>query len=107
MVTTEKTMVTADYHGIYLDKRAYAVMLAFATLYKPNNFVINGDLIDFYSISKFDKDPRRLNDMQEEINQTNSVLGHLRERLGPDVNMYFVEGNHDNRMQRYLCIRLS
>ena len=104
MVACEKTIVTSDYHGIYLDKRAYAVMLAFATLYKPNNFVINGDLLDFYSISKFDKNSDRLGDMQDEIDQTNYILKHLRDRLGSDVNMYFLEGNHDNRMQKYLWV---
>ena len=98
----EKVMVTSDYHIPYLDEKAYETMIAFAKKYKPDHFVINGDLIDFYGLSTFDKNPDRKYTVVEEITKTRQVLKNLTKRLPKKTKIYFLEGNHEARLQRYL-----
>lgn len=98
----EKVIVTSDYHIPYMDNQAYDVMKQFAKDYKPNHFVINGDLLDFYSLSRFEKNPDRKSTVKEDIELTRTILTDLRKTLGKKTNMYFLEGNHENRLQRFL-----
>lgn len=102
MVKVEKVMVISDIHIPYQSDNAVALMKQFAIDYKPNHFVINGDLVDFYGLSRFDKSPERRDSTQQELVKARALLKDLRKTLGPKTKMYFVEGNHEQRMQRYL-----
>lgn len=95
-------MVTSDYHIPYMDDKAYSLMRAFAKDYKPNVFVINGDMADFYSLSDFDKNPDHF-DLQYEIDESKRILKDLRNTLGNKTTMYMIGDNHmTGRLQRYL-----
>lgn len=63
--------------------------------------VIMGDLIDAYSVSSFDKDPRRKERMPEEFAEARRWLHILREE-NHDAEIHFIEGNHEERFMRYL-----
>jgi len=102
LVEEPKIMVTGDYHIPFMDKNAYRIMTNFAQDYKPDVFIINGDFLDMYSISTFDKNPERKISVPEEIRQGKEVLTELRKNLGKKCKIYFLEGNHENRLQRYL-----
>ena len=99
---TKKVLVTSDYHVPYLDKRAYKIMKSFAKDYKPDIFIINGDLVDFYRLSRFDKNPDRKTTVSDEIHLAREYLEDLRKALGKKTKIYFVGGNHEQRLQRYL-----
>ena len=98
----EKVMVTSDYHVPYMDVKAYEVMKQYIKDYKPNHFVINGDMMDFYKLSKFEKSPDRKSTTNQDIHVAKNILEDLRNTLGKRCKMYFLEGNHENRLQRYL-----
>jgi len=98
----KRIMVTSDYHIPYMDKKAYGAMKTYAKEYKPDVFVINGDLLDFYSISKFDKSPRRKTTFKEEIDLGKTCLTELKKILPSKTQIIYLEGNHENRLQRYL-----
>ena len=49
----QKNMVISDIHIPFQDEDAVAVMQTFAKDYKPDNLYINGDMLDFYSLSSF------------------------------------------------------
>lgn len=55
----ETTVVFGAVHGIYVDHKAWNILLQIINDIKPQRVVINGDFMDCYSISKFDKDPQR------------------------------------------------
>jgi hypothetical protein len=97
-----RNMVICDVHVPYQDDNALAVVEAYAAEYKPDVFVINGDLVDFYNLSVFDKNPERKVDVQGELDGAQQVLHSLRSVLPKGCKMYFLEGNHENRLQRYL-----
>lgn len=65
------------------------------------NIIVLDEVIDFYSLSKFDKDPRRELNLQHEIEQTKEILGNIRKTF-PKAEIKMVESNHDLRLQKFL-----
>ncbi len=68
---------------------------------KPDVIVLLGDILDCYPLSRFLKDPERTNDFQEELASTRKLIQQLR-RIVPSASMYYLEGNHEQRLQKYL-----
>lgn len=97
----KRVMVTSDYHIPYHDEKTIRVMMEYARKYKPDVFVINGDFVDFYSLSKFDKNPKHY-DLDEELTLGKQYLHDLRKAVGKKTKMYYLEGNHEVRLQKYL-----
>lgn len=63
--------------------------------------VIMGDLIDAYSVSSFDKDPRRKETMADEFAEARKWLRVIRDE-NPTAEIHFIEGNHEARFDRYI-----
>lgn len=95
-----KLLFVPDTHSPYENKAAWALMLKVGRALKPHTVVHLGDMADFYAVSAHDKDPRRAFDLWGELQQTNRLLDDL-DSLGARRKI-FCEGNHENRMQRYL-----
>ncbi|MHA1676585.1 MAG: metallophosphoesterase [Candidatus Njordarchaeales archaeon] len=97
----DKVLVFSDVHIPYQDDKAVQVMHEFAKDYKPDKIFINGDLLDFYRLSTFDQDPGRRDTVTEETYKTREFLFDLRKRH-PKAKITYLQGNHENRLQRYL-----
>ena len=67
---------------------------------KVDGIYINGDLLDFYALSFHEKDPRKAR-FKDEIEAGREFLEYVRERF-PGIPIYFIPGNHENRLERYL-----
>lgn len=91
-------MVWPDTHVPFEDKRA--VRLAMKVAKTVDKIVIGGDFADFYSVSSHSKDPKRSLSLEDEVNATNEYLDKI-EALGKEV--VYIEGNHENRLTRYLA----
>ncbi|MGV9141317.1 MAG: metallophosphoesterase family protein [Promethearchaeota archaeon] len=103
MVAKEsKNLVISDLHVPYHDDSAVNCMFKYAKDYKPTRVVINGDLIDFYSLSDFDKCPERKDNITDEIYKSREFLSKLRKVVGKDARIDFLHGNHENRLQKYM-----
>lgn len=96
----KRGLIIPDCHAPYVDKVAWRVLLAAGRALKPDFIVILGDFGDFYSVSNHSKDPRRVMLLDEEIRCVNERLSEL-DALGAKEK-HFIEGNHENRLQRYL-----
>jgi len=99
-------LVFGDTHFPYQDDAAVGVVLEFTKKHKPGAIHLLGDMVDFYSISKFAKDPDRRCQLQAEIDQLGQFLDKLR-KLAPDATIYYSEGNHELRLQKYLWSQAS
>jgi len=97
-----RNMVVSDIHIPYQDHKAVDLSLQYAKKYKPDNLVINGDLLDFYSLSFFDKNPARKTSIQEECDEGFKLLKQYRQAVGNKCKIYLTEGNHEARLQKYL-----
>ncbi|KKM86669.1 hypothetical protein LCGC14_1276560 [marine sediment metagenome] len=95
-------IVLSDIHGHFREKVVIKMALAFIREHKPSTVHLLGDIIDFYSISRFSKDPSRKEDLQEELDDTHFLLCQIRE-AAVDARIIYSEGNHEFRLKRYLA----
>lgn len=96
-----KFIVMSDIHFPYQDDKAIKAALNFIKINPVDTIILNGDILDFYDVSSFDKDPERINSLQEEINLAQKLFKKLRD-LSPNGRIVFVKGNHSSRLERYL-----
>jgi hypothetical protein len=97
----DKFVMMTDFHVPYHDNNVLKLCLDIIKEIKPDKLILGGDIMDFYSVSKYDKNPERANQLQDEIDLGYSVLYDIRKATGKGEIIY-LEGNHENRMQRYL-----
>jgi hypothetical protein len=62
--------------------------------------LLNGDIADFYSISRYVKNPAN-RDFGDELAQVRQLLKWLRQEF-PGVRMVYKQGNHEERYQHWL-----
>lgn len=89
-----------DWHIPYHDRRALAVAFNFVEATEPGIILID-EVVDFYALSKFCKDPRRKLQLQDELDTAQEILWRLRKRF-PNTRIIMVESNHDRRLVKYL-----
>lgn len=97
----ERIIFLPDIHVPYEDEDALGTALAFIRHFKPNYIFILGDLLDCYSLSRFDKDPARLLQLPDEIKKGKQVLKAIR-HVAPKAKITYVRGNHELRITKYL-----
>lgn len=95
---SEIAVVANDFHFPFHDNRVIKLWLAFLTHINPDHIIINGDLLDCYDASKFDKDPRRALRLENEIEMGKDFFTTLRE-LFPRAHIVYIYGNHEYRFQ--------
>ena len=97
----EKIVVPSDFHVPFHDRQALSAFISFCKYFKPDKIFLNGDIIDFYAISRFTKDPGRALELQQEIDEAVGVLKMIR-KANPKAEIHYIKGNHEARLQRYL-----
>lgn len=93
-------LVVPDVHAPYHDEDAWQLMLDVARDLKPETIVCIGDLADFYAVSAHSKDPARAITLKDEIKIVKEKRSEL-DSLDASEKV-FCEGNHENRLGRYL-----
>ena len=98
-----KIIFPTDEHHPFCDWNALAVAYQIAEDYKPEVRFAGSDGVDFYSISRFDKDPEiiRQGGLQKELNSW-ALSQRLWMKAAPNAKVYFLIGNHEDRLRRYL-----
>ena len=101
-----KVLFVSDVHAPYEDKKAVKALITFAKWWEPNMVVYIGDLVDFYAVSSFVKDPTRMLELQGEIDAANDVLKAIH-AAAPKADHHFLRGNHEHRLQKFLWTRAA
>lgn len=96
----ERVLVLNDIHIPYHDPIAVEAALAYGERLNPTIVLLNGDVIDFYQISRYIKRPTHHN-VETEIQQTRTFLEDLRLRF-PDARILYKQGNHEQRLEHYI-----
>lgn len=91
----------SDLHVPYHDVQALSLAIEYGKEYGINCIFINGDIMDFFQISRFLKTKRKRS-VKEELETANEVLDVLNREF-PNIPIYFLKGNHDNRLELYLA----
>ena len=97
--------VFGDVHIPFHDNIALETMFTKFEEENVDSILINGDLLDFYQLSFHEKDPRVVH-FKDEIEAGKEFLAYIRDRF-PDIPIYYITGNHENRFERYLRIKAS
>jgi predicted phosphodiesterase len=94
-------LLYGDTHFPNHDPRALAIVGQIAAELKPHVLVHMGDLLDCYLLSRFDKNPERMESLQDEINMARQHLAQMC-LLTPNSHFILLEGNHEDRLRRTL-----
>jgi len=94
-----RILVLSDIHVPYHDTNAVETAIEYGKKIKPTIILLNGDIGDFYAISRHDKDPSRV--LKDELDAIRQFLFWLRQSF-PKARIIYKIGNHENRMERFL-----
>lgn len=93
-------LLLSDLHFPYQDNTAITLALEYGLKNNVNTIFINGDLMDFAQISKFEKDWSKRS-VKEEFDITKRFLIQLRS-VFPNAEIYWLKGNHDIRWEKFI-----
>lgn len=102
-ISQERTLIISDLHFPYQHNKAIEQALLFGLQKKVTCILINGDLIDFATISRHEKD-FRARSVYEEFEAVRQFLFELRKAF-PKAKIVFKEGNHDERWEKWLYVK--
>ena len=96
----DRILVLSDIHIPFQDNNAIKLAVEYGKHVEVNTVLLNGDIFDFYSGSRFVKDPR-LVDWKTEVKLAKEFLTWLRSEF-PDAKIIFKVGNHEERFEIYM-----
>lgn len=93
----------SDLHIPFHDVKAITTALNYGKENSINAIFINGDIIDFYQISRF-QNVERKRSVSQELKATNHILDVFNKEF-PNIPIYFLLGNHDVRLEKFLAVK--
>lgn len=102
-----RLLLLSDIHVPYHSEGALKAAVRYGKKLKPDVVVLDGDIADFYRISRFQQDPRKRT-MKDEILAVRDCLSWIRGQY-PNARIIFKLGNHDERWDKYIwnrCVEL-
>jgi len=100
VISQSRVLIISDLHFPYQNNEAIELAIDYGVDKNVNCVLINGDLFDFASISRHEKDWRQRS-VKDEFDAVRMFLDYLHDRL-PKARVIFKEGNHDERMEKWL-----
>jgi len=97
-----RILVFGDLHAPYCDQRAKEIMIEIGIDFNPHEVVSLGDFADMYSVTLHQKSPSMTNVLLDDIRAVNKELDVFSLAF-PDAKKVFLEGNHENRLGRYIA----
>jgi predicted phosphodiesterase len=92
--------ILSDVHVPYHSEIAVAAAVAHLKDQNLAGLLLNGDIADFYAISRYMKDPKK-RDFKGELEAVRRFLAWLRQEF-PAIPIIYKLGNHEDRWQHWL-----
>lgn len=102
-IKQSKTLLISDLHFPYQHNKAIELALDYGKKKNVNCILINGDVIDFATISKHENDWRNRS-VYEEFEAVRQFLRELRKAF-PKVKIVLKLGNHCERWEKWLFLK--
>lgn len=93
-------LLLPDIHIPFYNPNALEIALDYGLKHKPDYVVLNGDIMDAYAISKFQRSPK-LRNFPEEVQASRQFLTSLRKRF-PKSRIIYKQGNHEERWDTFI-----
>ena len=103
IISQSKTLIISDTHFPYQDNKAIELALQYGLDKNVTCILINGDLVDFATISRHEKD-FRARDVGEEFESVRIFLKTLRDNF-PNAKIVYKMGNHCERWEKWLYVK--
>ena len=103
VIDQSRTLIISDLHFPYQHNEAIELALNYGLQKDVTCILINGDLIDFATISRHEKD-FRARSVKEEFDAVRLFLTTLREHF-PKAKIVYKQGNHDERWEKWLYVK--
>jgi len=98
----ERVLVISDLHIPFEDKGLVElVVFDFGKDFKPDTIILNGDVVDNYSLSRYLKIPSKSQPLEVELLEAEQFLRRLRAAF-PAARIIYVFGNHEFRLEAKL-----
>ena len=98
--TVKNILLLSDIHVPYHDVDAIEVALDWGVKHEVDTVFLNGDIADFYAVSKYSKDPRARN-FKGELEMITEFIMAIKNAL-PNATIYYKIGNHEERYENFL-----
>jgi len=95
-----RVLILSDVHIPYADNEAINTLVRYVRNQKFSHVLLNGDIADFYGISRWETNPL-LRDFPGEVSATRTFLEFIR-RLFPKASIIYKLGNHEERYESFL-----
>jgi hypothetical protein len=92
--------ILSDVHVPYHSEIAVAAAVGFLKEQQLGGLLLNGDIADFYAISRYTKDPTQ-RDFKGELEAVRQFIAYLRNEF-PGIPIVYKLGNHEERWQHWL-----
>lgn len=99
---TEIVVFLSDQHFPYQEDGLISSSLSLIKRVKPHRVVLNGDVNDYFQLSRFNKGAERMDDLQSELDEGNKFRYNVR-KAAPNAVLDENEGNHDHRITKYVA----
>ena len=99
----KRTLIAGDIHVPFHSVEAVTKCIEYAKKERVDSVLLNGDIFDFYRLSKFSQDPMQIS-LKEELKVGEEFLIAMLKAL-PRAKFYFKVGNHEERLRSYLKMR--
>jgi len=100
----KKILLLSDIHIPYQENEAVEAACDYGLEQGCDTVYLNGDILDFHGLSFHEKDPRNRPTIGEELEMGRQFLKWLRQKF-PTQTIYFITGNHEWRLERYLRVK--
>lgn len=95
-----RILVLPDIHVPYHSIDAITAAIDYGVANEADTVLINGDFLDCYSISTFEKDPYKRR-FSEELELGKDIISTLR-KVFPNAHFVYQLGNHEERYERFM-----
>lgn len=103
-VDQKRIAILSDIHFPYYDKKALDSALKSSFNFSPDCIILNGDSLDCYHLSSFEKDPKKRS-FSYELSMLKSFFEQLRNRF-PKARIIMKTGNHCDRYEKFILNRI-
>lgn len=102
-IETGAVIIGSDIHIPFQDDLAVLAFCAYIERNPVHTVILNGDVLDMFMLSRFTKGEGR--NPLEEIEECRNLLQRIKRAAGSRANLYYVIGNHETRLERYVLAK--
>jgi predicted phosphodiesterase len=104
LLNEKRVGILSDIHFPYYDKQALDKAVSHLRKWKPDCILLNGDIVDMYQLSSFERDPRQRS-FKYELDMLRNFVIQLKD-LFPKTRLVYRLGNHEMRYESKILQRL-